>query len=286
MPDARTAAGPRVDERPPAGLSDVPVATAVVLAGGRPDPLLTDAALPKAFAALRGRPMVQFVLDALRATDGVGRIVIVGPPMLPAAVAAYADATVPDQGHLLDNIEAGLGGLAADAYALVAAADLPLLTARGVAAFLEAARALRADIAYGIVSRTDVLRACPGARKTFVRLRDGVFTGGSLVLLRRGAFDRVRPILAGAIAARKRPWDLARLFGIRTLAELVTGRLRIASLEARAAHITGLRVRAAVCPEPEIALDVDRAEDLAAMAQWLEAREIASRAPGAAGARP
>src|SRR5579875_3036492 len=265
MPDARTAAGPRAGERPPAGPSEGPAATAVVLAGGRPDPLLTGGPLPKAFAPIRGRLMVQFVLDALRAADGVGRIVIVGPPAMPSAVAAYAHAMVPDQGRLLENVEAGLGGLAADAYALVAAADLPLLTARGVTVFLAAARALRADIAYGIVGRADVMRACPGARKTFVRLR---------------------PLLAGAIAARKRPWDLARLFGLRTLAELATGRLRIASLEARVAHITGVRVRAVVCPEPEIALDVDRPEDLALMAQRLEAREAASCAPGAAGARP
>src|SRR5579883_1553023 len=283
MPDARTAAGPRAGERPPAGPSEGPAATAVVLAGGRPDPLLTGGPLPKAFAPIRGRLMVQFVLDALRAADGVGRIVIVGPPAMPSAVAAYAHAMVPDQGRLLENVEAGLGGLAADAYALVAAADLPLLTARGVTVFLAA---VRADIAYGIVGRADVMRACPGARKTFVRLRDGVFTGGSLVLLRRAAFDRVRPLLAGAIAARKRPWDLARLFGLRTLAELATGRLRIASLEARVAHITGVRVRAVVCPEPELALDVDRPEELALMAQRLEAREAASCAPGAAGARP
>jgi len=116
------------------------------------------------------------------------------------------------------------------------------------------------------------VRKFPDARKTFVRLRDGVFTGGSLVLMRPSAFATARPVIERAIRARKRPWDLARLFGPATVVALLTGRAEIGALEARVVRIAGIRARAVICHDPEIGLDVDRPEDLAAMERYLAAR--------------
>jgi GTP:adenosylcobinamide-phosphate guanylyltransferase len=262
----------------------MPAITAVVLAGGKPDPSLSSQGLPKAFAPMCGRTMVEFVLDALRGVGRIDRIVLVGPAALPPAVVAAVDVTVPARGGLLENLAAGLAGLPADAPVLAAAADIPLLTSVSVSAFLDAALALDTDIGYGVVSRADVMRLYPDARKTFVRLRDGVFTGGSLVLLRPRAFEQTRPILERAIRARKRPWELARLFGFATVFGLLTGRLRIAALEARVAQIAGVRARAVVCREPEIALDVDQPEDLALMEERLRRQTAPSRSAG--GGRP
>lgn len=274
MPDAQTTPRPRAGQAH-VGAPDVLAVTVVVLAGGRPDPALTGAPLPKAFAPLCGRTMVEFVLDALRGTNRTGRIVLVGPETPPPAVAASVDATVRERGGLLENLAAALTGLPAEVPVLAVAADVPLLTPRAVSAFLDAALALDADMVYGVVPRADVMRAYPDARKTFVRLRDGVFTGGSLVLLRPRAFERARPVLERAIRARKRPWDLARLFGPSTLLGLATGRLRIAGLEARVARIAGVRARALICHEAEIAVDVDRSEDLAMAERWLTPRTAA-----------
>jgi len=249
--------------------------SALVLAGGPPDPALTGGPWPKAFAPLAGRTMVEFVVDALRGTPQLGRVALVGPRDLPSAVAAAVDIAIPEDpeaGGLLDNIAAGLAALSGDAQVLVLAADVPLLTPATVGAFLDAARALDADLVYGAVPRDDVVRKFPDARKTFVRLRDGVFTGGSLVLLRPSAFAAARPVIERAIRARKRPWDLARLFGPGTVVALLTGRAEISALEARVVRIAGIRARAVICHDPEIGLDVDRPEDLAAMERYLEER--------------
>ncbi len=255
---------------------------AVVLAGGPPDPALTGAALPKAFASIGASTMVERVLAALRGVPQIRRVAVVGPDPMPPAVAAAATLTVPAAGGILDNLAAGLGalghnpppgGAAPDdaAPVLVTAADVPLLTAEAVAAFLREAHRASADAAYAIVPREDVARAAPGVRKTFVRVADGEFTGGSLVLLHPGAFARARPVIERAVRARKRPWELARLFGLGTLLGLATGRLRIAALERRAETVAGLRVRAVVCREAGVALDVDTPEMLAFARQRLAA---------------
>ena len=56
----------------------------VVLAGGVPrpgEPLHTETAGgPKALIDVAGRPMAQWVLDALAEAQGIGRVLLVGPP--------------------------------------------------------------------------------------------------------------------------------------------------------------------------------------------------------------
>lgn len=275
--EARTGREP---VRPGAGASG-PV-DAVVLAGGPPAPALTGSALPKAFAPIGPMTMVEWVLAALRGAPRIGRIALVGPAPLPPAAAAAATLTVPSSRGLLENLSAGLAALGEGAprgaaTVLIAAADVPLLTSAAVAAFLDAAQAAGADAAYAIVPREDVARAAPGVRKTFVRLADGVFTGGALVLLRPDAFARARPLIERAVRARKRPWELARLFGLATLVGLATGRLRIAALERRAEVLAGLRARAVVCRDPGVALDVDTPE----MLEFVRARLAIPRGAGA-----
>lgn len=272
MPDGQAMPGGRAARVP-----------AVVLAGGRPDAAMSGGALPKAFAPLRGRSMVEFVLAALRRTSRVGRIVLVGPRDLPAGVAGGVDDAVVEQGGLLENLAAGFAGLDPAAPVLAVAADLPLLTPETIGAFVDAALATDADLRYAVVPRADVERAYPGVRKTFVRLRDGVFTGGSAFLITPRAFARARPMIERAIAARKRPWRLARLLGVSTLLGLATGRLRIDALEARVEEITGIRARAVICRDAEIAVDADRPEDLVMLARCLAARDGAFVPAGAAG---
>jgi len=232
---------------------------AVVLAGGRFDPALPQGVPNKAFLPICGRPMVEFVLRALRAATTIRRIVLVGPESLSPAVAVHADVVVGQGETLLDNVAAGLAAASGDRVVAVAA-DIPLLASSAVDAFVEAAGALDADLVYSAVRREDLWRVMPGVRKTFVQLREGTFAGGSLVLLDPRAFQRARTAIEHAVRARKRPWELARLFGARTLIGLATGRLSIPALERRVMEMTGVRARALICEAPEIALDVDTLE--------------------------
>jgi GTP:adenosylcobinamide-phosphate guanylyltransferase len=252
---------------------------ALVLAGGRPDPALRQGVPNKAFVPLCGHPMVEFVLQALRAATSIRRIALVGPDPLPGIIASHADLTIAERGGLLENVAAGLAAIGGGTPVLAAAADIPLLTPGTVDAFVEAASALGAEVVYGVVRQEDVRHELSGARKTFVRLREGTFTGGSLILLDPRAFARARAAIDRAVRARKHPWELARMFGLRTLLGLLTGTLQIPELERRAFLLTGLRARALICRTPEIALDVDTPEMLAVVGARLAGRLAAAAPP-------
>lgn len=246
---------------------------AILLAGGG------DASTPnKAFLDGAGHPMVWYVAKALAEARSVGRVVAVGPPEdLRAACGPLLDSVVPDAGGtILDNVVAGLPQVVPAAgppppTVLVSASDIPLLTAEAVEDFLGACAKEAADFYYPIVPQSVLEDRYPGARKTYIRVVDGSFTGGSLFLFSPRVVDKVRDFAERILRARKKPWLMAQLFGWSTVMKFSSGRLSIKDLETRAQEITGLAARAVVIRQPELALDADEEhpENLAVIRQVL-----------------
>lgn len=245
--------------------------SAVVLAGGGPELDLAPGLPNKAFLQIGGLALVERVVTTLRGSSSIGRIVVVGPPEPLAALLGSSAEIVPDQGTMMDNIAAGVAPLRNGERVVAVASDLPLITPEAVERFLGLCTG-DADFYYAIVPQAAIERRFPTARKTYVKLTEGTFCGGSIVLFAPAALERIRPLVEQAIAARKRPWLLAQLFGLATVMRFASGRLSIAELEARAHAISGLRGRAVVLDGPEMALDVDaeRPENLAAIRAALE----------------
>ncbi len=239
---------------------------AVVLAGGA-NPLGSGAP-SKAFVPLSGRPMVAWVLEALR-QGGVGKIALVGPG---APLAPEPDLWLEDRGGILENLEAALGALP-PGRVLVATGDVPLITGEAVRYLLK--NAPEAALVYPVVPKEAVEARWPGMRRTYARLREGTFTGGNLFLLEPELFFRALPMARKIVARRKNPLALAPLFGFGALFKLLTGRLTVAELEAIAGRLFGVPMRAMVVPYPEIGVDVDKPDDLAFVARELEARVAA-----------
>ncbi len=245
--------------------------SAVVLAGGEPEPQLAPGLPNKAFLRIGGLTLVERVVAALRGSPSIGRVVVVGPPEPLAALLGSSVEIVPDQGSIMNNIAAGVAPLRDGGRVVTVASDLPLITSEAVEHFLGLCTG-EADFYYSIVPQAAIERRFPTARKTYVKLTDGAFCGGSIVLFAPEALERIRPLVEQAIAARKKPWLLAQLFGLTTVMRFASGRLSIAELEARAHAISGLRGRAVALDGPEMALDVDagRPENLAALRAALE----------------
>jgi len=252
---------------------------AVVLAGGDRDDRLavTVGAVSKALVPLRDVPMGAYVAHALRASGVVGPIVWVGAA--DHRIRRLVDVELPSGRRMVDSLSLGLGAALTlagrDARLLIVTADIPWWGPEGVRAFVT--EAPEADLVYPIVRESDARARFPDQPRTFARLRDGRFTGGNAVLLRRPAVAAMLPLLDAAFHARKRPWALARLVGFGTLVALLTGTARLADLQERVGTLLGVRARAFVSRDATIAADVDDPAhlpatlDLPALAPWVDA---------------
>ncbi|WP_298628746.1 NTP transferase domain-containing protein [uncultured Thermus sp.] len=226
---------------------------AIVLGGGEEAWARKYGVRSKALVPYRGRPMAEWVLSALQEA-GLSAIYVGENPGL----APSPRLTLPDTGSLLGNLEAALGH--AEGRVLVATADIPHLSPEAVRFVLE--KAPEAALVYPIVPKGAVEARFPHTRRTYARLREGVFTGGNLLLLHKELFFQALPLAQRVVALRKKPWALARLIGWDILLKLLLGRLTLPELEARAKRILGVEARALITPYPEVGVDVDREEDL------------------------
>jgi hypothetical protein len=82
------------------------------------------------------------------------------------------------------------------------------------------------------------------------------------MVLSRDFVLQQQELIRRLFAMRKNPLKLATLFGPMFILGLLTGRLTLAGLEARASRIIGGRVAAVISAYPELGFDVDKLADL------------------------
>jgi CTP:molybdopterin cytidylyltransferase MocA len=219
---------------------------------------------PMAYEALipiGPRAMVEYVLEALRASACVRRIIVIGPEEIARLPAASGVEVYTPADSLMENLAAGIALLKGTETVLVATADIPLLTPAAVRDFIDRCGDRRADLYYPVVREEIVERHYPGGRRTYVRLSDGRFTGGNLVLFRPAVFERCRAKAQEFARYRKNPLKLAALVGPVFVLRFLLRRLSLADAERRITALAGITGRAIVSEYPELAVDVDKPED-------------------------
>jgi molybdopterin-guanine dinucleotide biosynthesis protein A len=237
---------------------------AVVLAGGQADAAFQAAAgvENRALAEIGGRPMAQYVLDALAAARTITRVVLIGDAQL-AGLGPVTERAEP-AGDLFANIERGLHASAGCAAVLLVTADIPFITAEAIDAFVSDGLASGAALCYPAIPRAANEAAFPEMRRTYATVREGTFTGGNTLLVRPDVLLSQAAIIRETYAMRKKPLRLAQLLGPVVIAKFLVRRLRIADAEAAAGRILGAPVRILVTPYASLGADVDKPEDLAA----------------------
>lgn len=245
---------------------------AVVLAGAPNTSQLkdVDSAKWEAAISIHGKPMVNYVIEALQKTESIEKIVAAAPAdlqnLLPERVSF-----VPSGASLVDNVF-----LAAEALQgrnnkiLLVTADIPLIHAEAIDDFLARCGELQGEIFYPIISQEANEQVYPEAVRTYFSLKEGTFTGGNILLATPEAINNSRWIMDEVISKRKHPWKLFRLLGFWFIIKFLTKRLTLQEVEKQASEILGYTGVAIISPYPELGTDVDKPSDLALATKMLD----------------
>ena len=208
-----------------------------------------------------GPPVLQHVVDVLRATGAVRRIIAIAPESVQRAI-VNVDRWLPAGTSGAENVLLGLAEAGPDAPCLVCASDLPLLTSEAVAAFLSQVR-LDAEITVGLVRAEAYNREYPDAPSSeFVRLTDaGPVTLAGTFLVHPRLAIRQRTFFDKAFETRKSQWRMAGLLGPGLLFALLTKTLSLGALLRRTERLLGGPVQAILDVPPALAYDIDTADD-------------------------
>lgn len=207
------------------------------------------------------RPMVAWVVAALEAAPSIRRLAVAGPPELAAVLSPQVTLVAAGK----TTVESALNGAAAFPEAewlLMVTADIPLLKPEAVEDFLQRCQQRPADFYYPIIRREANEAHYPGVKRTYVRLREGIFTGGNMVLIKASALKTCARQGQELVRLRKSPLALSRLIGLGFILRFLTRQLTIAEAEERFSHLLGTRGAGVITPYPEIGIDVDKESDL------------------------
>ena len=243
---------------------------AVVMAGGipQPDELLYPYTLgkPKAMLDILGKPMVQWVLDALSGAQRVENVVLIGLTEDSGVTCTKPLTFLPNKISMIENILGGIKKIMeispSATRLLLVSSDIPGITSEMVDWEVEATLGSDVDLCYNVVKREVMEARYPGSRRTFTKLKGMDVCGGDLNVLHTSVALMNTDIWEKLIASRKNPIKQAAIMGFDTLLlmllRLITLDEAVKKVTARL-HMTG---RAIVCPYAEIAMDVDKPNQL------------------------
>jgi 2-C-methyl-D-erythritol 4-phosphate cytidylyltransferase len=159
------------------------LAVALVVAAGRGERFGTP--VPKAFANLAGRPMLEWCLAALHAVAAVTEIVVALPPGIAAPAGTIG---VPGGSQRSHSVRAALAAAAHDDVVIVHDAARPLVTPELVSACLEALG--DADAAIAATPVTDTIKECEDGRVVHTLDRSRLWAVQTPQVFRRAALER------------------------------------------------------------------------------------------------
>jgi GTP:adenosylcobinamide-phosphate guanylyltransferase len=253
---------------------------AVVTAGGipQPDELLYPytQGKPKALLDIGGKPMVQWVLDALSGAERVEKVVIIGLTADSGVTCAKPLTFIPNHGSMIENILNGINKVLeinpAARHVLMVSSDIPGITPEMADWEIETTDQTDVDLCYNVIKREVIETRYPGSKRTFTKLKGLEVCGGDMNVLRTSVVSADRAIWEKLVASRKNPLKQAAIIGFDTLLLML---LRIITLEAAVKKVTGrlhMTGMAVVCPYAEVGMDVDKPNQLEMMRADLAKR--------------
>lgn len=242
----------------------------LITAGGTPLPgeLLYEytRGAPKAMVNIAGKPMIQWVLDAITRSNKVDHIVIIGLRELGGITCPKPLTLLPNQADMLENIKTGLKQIRAlnpsAEHVLLVASDIPAITPDMVDWLIDIVDKSDADLFYNVVSKEIMEEKYPTSKRTYTHLKDVDVCGGDLNAVRVDIIDNSSTLWEELIASRKNPVKQASIIGFDLLIKLL---FRSVTLEEAAKTISRrLKIKGKVirCPYPQIGMDVDKPHQL------------------------
>ncbi|OGO37610.1 MAG: hypothetical protein A2W35_05635 [Chloroflexi bacterium RBG_16_57_11] len=246
---------------------------AIVIAGGIPGPdeplyPFTQGA-PKALLDVAGKPMVQWVLDALDGAETIDQFLVVGLDENSGLHSQKVVAFIEGEGSILLNIRCGVKKVLeinpSAGHVAVVSADIPGIRSEHVDWVVRTAMQTDEDVYYNVITRQVMEARYPGSKRSFTRLKDVEVCGGDLNVVRTMTVTGNDELWERIIASRKNVFKQAALLGYDTLLLLLLRQITMESAIKRVTRRVNLTGRALLCPYAEIGMDVDKPHQLELM---------------------
>jgi GTP:adenosylcobinamide-phosphate guanylyltransferase len=254
---------------------------AIVTAGGIPqpeDPLYSFShGDSKALIDVAGKPMVQWVLDALGDAKQVDDVIMIGLSPKSGLSCKKPVHYISNQGRMLANIVAGVNkALELDRktqYVLVVSSDIPAIKSEMVDWLVDTAMETKHDLYYGICPREVMEARFPGSNRTYTKFKDMQICGADINITHVSMATEHLDMWERLIGNRKSPLRQAAAIGLGTAFLLLTGGLTLEDGVRRVTQRLGIKGRPIIWDRAEPCMDIDKPHQLELLREDLARQE-------------
>lgn len=260
---------------------------AIVTAGGIPqsgDPLYAYSnGDSKALINIAGKPMIQWVLDALGDSKKLDNVIVIGLTSKSGLTCKKPLHYISNQGRMLANIVAGVKKSIdlnkKNEYVLIVSSDIPAIKADMVDWLIKTAMETRDDIYYGVCPQAVMEARYPTAHRTYTKLKDMQVCGADMNIIHVNQITEHLDTWEALIGNRKSPLASAAVIGWDTLFQLFTRQLTLQGMVERASERIGVKGRAILWHQAEPCMDVDKPHQLEIMREDLSQQNKKAASP-------
>ncbi len=248
----------------------------VILAGGKcPSSLEKRTNVSyKALIQIAGKPLLKFILDAFNALPWEKHILLVCDKSCgyfaheEAPTLKILDGTfsVPDALERATSwFQDEFGEDILEENLVVSSCDIPFVTGDILKEIITEGEKLDADLVWPIAERRNVEAKFQGCKRTYVKTKEGTFTGGNIFLVRPRVIINKLALFRRLFAHRKNPLAMASIFGPSLVMKLLFTGISIPDMERDMGARLGVKLRALITPHSEVAVDLDKVSDFEMM---------------------
>ena len=243
---------------------------AIVTAGGIPlpeEPLYpATQGESKALVDVAGKPMIQWVLDALGDAKHVDNVIIIGLSPKSNITCKKPIHYLSNQGRMLSNIVAGVNKSLElnkkNKYVLIVSSDIPTVKSEMVDWLVEKSQETQDDLYYGVCPREVMEARFPGSKRTYTKLNDVQLCGADMHVSHVTMATEHLDMWEQLIGNRKNPLKHASIIGLGTFFQVFTRSIKLDDLVTKVSSRIGIKGRAIQFPYAEPCMDVDKPHQL------------------------
>jgi len=259
---------------------------AIITAGGIPQP--EDALYTysqgdsKALIDIAGKPMIQWILDALGDAKHVDNVIVIGLSPKSNITCKKPMHFLSNQGRMLSNIVAGVKKSLElnkkNKYVLIVSSDIPTIKPEMVDWLVEKSEETQDDLYYGVCPREVMEARFPGSKRTYTKLKGMELCGADMHVSHVTMATEHLDMWESLIGNRKSPLKQAGIIGLDTFFQVLTRSITLDDLVAKVSSRIGIKGHAIQFPFAEPCMDVDKPHQLEMLREDLVKQQRRSTA--------
>ncbi|HEY59304.1 MAG TPA: NTP transferase domain-containing protein [Anaerolineae bacterium] len=239
---------------------------AIIAAGGIPQPgeplyPLTQGQ-NKALLEIAGKPMIQWVLDAISGSKKIDCVVVIGLPPSVKLNCKYPINYLKDHHSMIENVQAGARAVLKEypnaSKVLLFSSDIPTITPKIVDWMVTEVESSDHDLYYSVIERCVMEKRFPSSNRTFIKLKDIQVCGGDMHAVKIQTAIQGNTLYQEIANARKNALKQASLIGWGVVFLILTRKMTLADGVRLISKRLGLSGRVIISPYAEVGMDVDK----------------------------